>query len=94
MYAGLLRLAQRGVIAGVVNLVIVIFLYYGDLFQETQNLQMAGLARGCVIPRLQVGKHNGSRVRDGLSGDSAHSAGRIALASDELVEGCESHQRT
>ena len=55
---------------------------------------MAGLAKGYVIPRLQVGKHNGSTVRDGLSGGSAHSAGRVALASDELVEGCDSRQQT
>ena len=71
MYAGLLRLAQRGVIAGVVNLVIVIFLYYGDLFQGTWNLQMAGLAKGYVIPRLQVSKHDSSTVCDGLRGGSA-----------------------
>ena len=69
MYAGLLRLASKGVIAGVVNLVII--LYYGELFQETRNLQMAGLAKGYVIPRLQVGKHDSSTVRDGLSGGSA-----------------------
>ena len=55
---------------------------------------MAGLAKGYVIPRLKVGKHDGSTVRDGLSGDSAHLAGRVALASDKLVEGCDSHQRT
>ena len=71
MYAGLLRLASKGVIAGVVNLVIVIILYYGELFQETGNLQMAGLAKGYVIPRLRVSKHNSSTVRDGLSGGSA-----------------------
>ena len=71
MYAGLLRLASKGVIAGVVNLMIVIILYYGELFQETRNLQMAGLAKGYVIPRLQVGKHDSSTVRDGLSGGSA-----------------------
>ena len=79
---------------GLLNLVIVIILYYGDLFQETRNLQMAGLAKGYVIPRLHVGEHDGSTVPDGLSGDSAHSAGRVALASDGLVEGCDSHQRT
>ena len=55
---------------------------------------MAGLAKGYVIPRLKVGKHDGSTVRDGLSGESAHLAGRVALASDKLVEGCDSHQRT
>ena len=55
---------------------------------------MAGLAKGYVLPRLQVGKHNGSTVRDGLNGGSAHSAGFVALASDEFVEGCDSRQRT
>ena len=43
---------------------------------------MTGLAKGYVIPRIKVGKHDGSTVRDGLSGDSAHSTGRVALASD------------
>ena len=33
---------------------------------------MAGLAKGYDIPRFQVGKHNSSTVRDGLSGGSAH----------------------
>ena len=41
---------------------------------------MARLAKGYVIPRFQVGKHDGSTVRDGLNGDSAHSAWRVALA--------------
>ena len=58
------------------------------------NFQMAGLAKGCVIPRLKVGKHDAPQSVTDLSGDSAHSAGRVALASDELVEGCDSHQRT
>ena len=48
----------------------------------------------CGVPMLKVGKHYGSTVPDGLSGDSAHSAGRVALAIDGLVEGCDSHQRT
>ena len=55
---------------------------------------MAGLAKGYVIPRFQVSKHNGSTVHDELNGDSAHSAARVALASDGLVEGCDSRQRT
>ena len=65
-----------------------------DSVVAVHTFQMAGLAKGYVIPRLKVGKHNGSTVRDGLNGDSAHSAGRVALASDGLVEGCDSRQRT
>ena len=65
-----------------------------DSVVAVHTFQMAGLAKGYVIPRLKVGKHNGSTVHDGLNGDSAHSAGRVALASDGLVEGCDSRQRT
>ena len=65
-----------------------------DSVLAVHTLQMAGLTKGYVIPGLKVGKHYGSTVPDGLSGDSAHSAGRVALASDELVEGCDSRQQT
>ena len=65
-----------------------------DSVVAVHTFQMAGLAKGYVIPRLKVGKHDGSTVRDGLSGESAHSAGRVALASDGLVEGCDSRKRT
>ena len=43
-----------------------------DSVVAVHTLQVAGLAKRYVIPRFQVGKHDGSTVRDGLSGDSAH----------------------
>ena len=49
-----------------------------DSVVAVHTFQMAGLAKGYVIHRLKVGKHDGSTVRDGLSGDNAHSVGRVA----------------
>ena len=50
--------------------------------------------KACQLLASRLGQSVQDDDEHGLSGDSAHSAGRVALASDGLVEGCDSHQRT